>query len=512
MTFLLIILSLILIAVISVQIGKVTELSARIRGEEVAEEESNKLHAWLGMIFVVLFLIGCVASSIYYKDSMLGYGPHISASAHGGELDSLFNVTLFFTGIVFVITQVLLFWYGFKYRNQKGRKVLYMPHDTKLEIIWTMVPAIVMSFLVVKGLVAWNEVMADVDDNEDYIEIEATGMQFLWTMRYPGPDGVLGTRDYKKINSINPLGQDWEDVKNLDDIVSSAAGEIIKLPVNKKVRVRITARDVLHNFDIPHFRVKMDAIPGLPTYFVFTPNTTTEEYRERLGALDKNGDPLYPEWYEPSDPTDPESKPRWEEFHYELACAELCGKGHYSMRRVIEIVSEEEWSAWMDEQQSYYLSQVRNSDDDPYKGQLLNVEVEEQKRNFQLAFEGALRSDKEEEKRVVLEYVTFRTGSANLTKYGNIQLDHLVEFLNKANNSGVQLALGGHTDNTGDPAANLTLSQNRAQVVYDYLIGKGIANDRLTFSGYGDTQPVADNGTPEGRQENRRTEFKIVAQ
>ena len=143
-----------------------------------------------------------------------------------------------------------------------------MPHDNKLEVIWTAVPAVVMCFLVIRGLVAWNEVMADVSEGEEHIEIEATGQQYLWHLRYPGADGKLGTRNFRLIKSgENPLGQDWMDDKNLDDIMPS---EIV-LPVGKKVRVRITAMDVLHSFDLPHFRVKMDAVPGMPTYFVFTP-------------------------------------------------------------------------------------------------------------------------------------------------------------------------------------------------------------------------------------------------
>jgi cytochrome c oxidase subunit 2 len=365
MTALISIFCLILIALVVVQIGKVTELASRIRGEKEAQEEANVWNARFSLIFMILFLVGCVVSAIYYKNSMLGYGPHISASEHGSSLDSLFNVTLFFTGIVFVITQIMLFWFAYKYQGKSGRKALFFAHDNKLEIIWTAIPAVVMTFLVVGGLDAWNEVMADVAPGEEHIEIEATGMQFLWSMRYTGPDGALGTKNYKLITPNNQLGIDFSDDKSLDDIVSSAAGEVIKLPIGKKVRVRITARDVLHNFDLPHFRVKMDAVPGIPTYFVFTPSITTQDYRDRLGALDKNGNPLYPEWHEPSDPTDPESKPRWQEFQFELACAELCGRGHYSMRRIVEIVSEDEYVAWAKEQSSFYETTIKGTDEDP---------------------------------------------------------------------------------------------------------------------------------------------------
>ncbi len=340
----------VLLAVIVVQLGRVSELSAKIRGEAEVEEQKNNRTAFYMLVFLVVFLVFCVASALMYKDRMLGYGPHGAASAHGTELDSIFNVTLFFTGIVFVLTHIALFWFSYKYRENKDRVATFFPHSTKLEIIWTVIPTIVLIFLVVRGLNVWNNVMADVDPEEDHIEIEATGYQFAWDLRYPGPDGKLGTRDFRKINTANnPLGQDWTDVKNIDDFQPDK----IVLPVGKKVRVRITAKDVLHNFYLPHFRVKMDAVPGLPTYFIFTPMKTTAEYRQGLKD--------YPEWQEPVDPLDPQGPQRWEEFQYELACAELCGKGHYSMRRIVEIVEQPEYEKWLAEQNSYYMANIRNT-------------------------------------------------------------------------------------------------------------------------------------------------------
>lgn len=358
MTILITILSVILLAVVVVQIGKVTELASKLRGEEIAEQESNNRTAnWL-LIFGAAFLILCIWSAWHYKNYMLGYGPHEAASAHGGELDSIFSITLFFTGIVFVLTQIALFWFSYVYKKEPGRKASFISHDNRLEMIWTIVPAVVMTILVINGLVAWNDVMADVTEDEDYLEIEATGYQFAWTIRYPGADGKIGTKNFRLIDlGNNPLGQDWNDPKNIDDF---HADEIV-LPVGKKVRVRITSRDVLHNFYLPHFRVKMDAVPGIPTYFVFTPEKTTEEYREMLKA--------YPEYQVPSDPNDPESEPKWKTFNYELACAELCGIGHYSMRKIVKIVSEEEYNAWLATQSSWYLNNIRNTDADPFKGQ-----------------------------------------------------------------------------------------------------------------------------------------------
>lgn len=371
-TGLIIILCVILLAVVVVQIGRVTEIAAKIRGEEEVQLEINNRNGILSMVFLVAFLIFCFWSAHHYANWMLGYGPHESASAHGGALDDMFNITLIFTGIVFVLTHIALFYFAWKYRGQKGRIAEFMPHDNKLEIIWTAIPAIVMCFLVIRGLVAWNSVMADMpagaimsqtpqdagvlndDGNEEYLEIEATGAQFLWYLRYPGADGKLGTRNYKLTTGTNPLGQDWNDEKNLDDFQPT---EIV-LPVNKKVRVRITSRDVLHNFALPHFRVKMDAVPGMPTYFIFTPTTTTEEYRESLRD--------YPEYQRPSDPKDPESDPLWKSFDYELACMELCGSGHFSMKKIVKIVSEDEYKEWLSKQQSYYEAAIKGTAEDPF--------------------------------------------------------------------------------------------------------------------------------------------------
>ena len=506
MTILLALLCIVLLAVIVVQIGKVTELAAKIRGEEEIQLGVNRRHGNYSLVFMIVFLLATIVSAWYYKDSMLWYGPHTSASAHGGSLDYLFNITLFFTGIVFVITQILLFYFAWKYSGERNRKATYMPHDHKLEIIWTIIPAIVMTFLVVGGLDAWNEVMADIGPDEDHIEIEATGYQFAWHLRYPGADGKLGTRNYEMISAINPLGQDWADKKNVDDL---HPGEVV-LPVNKKVRVRITARDVLHNFYLPHFRVKMDAVPGMPTYFVFTPTITTEDYRRQLGALDLEGNPKHPEWHELSDPADPESPKKYESFNYELACAELCGIGHYSMRRIVRIVPEAEYEAWLREQQPYYYSSIRNTEADPWKDILFDEEIKARSEEFNERVDKARSAEGAADKSLKLEHVNFATGGAGLTPLSRYQLDNLASAMNKYPQMAIEIS--GHTDSTGEPESNLALSQQRAQSVYDYLLGKGVADSRMRAVGYGQSRPVASNDTEEGRTENRRIEFRIISQ
>lgn len=502
MTYLVIFGILTLLAYILIQVSKVRDLSAKIRGEATVEAQNNDRSALYLMVFMIVFLLLSVLSAWYYKDVMLGYGPHSAASEHGDSLDFLFNITLFFTGIVFVLTHIYLFWFSYKYRAKAGRKALYFPHSTMLEIIWTGVPAIVLVVLVVQGLLAWNEVMADVDPSEDYIEIEATGYQFAWDIRYPGADGKLGTKNFRLIDmASNPLGIDWTDEKSLDDVVLGGSEKLL-LPKGTKVRVRITAKDVLHNFYLPHFRVKMDAIPGLPTYFVFTPKTTTEEYRDRLREYD--------EWQVPYDETEPDGPMRWEAFDYELACAELCGKGHYSMRRVLEIVEPEVYEEWLAEKNAapYFRENIRGTDADPYKDQLLGYEIENRAVELKTDFTTAMASTDPEARIVNLKHVFFQTGSSNLDDKSQFELDNLANIL-KANPA-TRVELRGHTDSTGDAGANLTLSDSRAKTVQAYLLSKGIGVDKLVAAGYGQNLPIDSNDTAEGRQNNRRTELKIL--
>jgi len=499
MTALVIFLIVLLLFIILVQLGRVTELSARIRGVQDAEEQGNNRTAvWL-MVFMIAFLVLCVASSYYYKNTMLGYGPLTSASEHGWKLDGLFNTTLFFTGIVFILTQVLLFWYAYKYRHSRDRVGEFVSHNNTVEVVWTAIPALVMTFLVVQGLIVWNDVMPDVDPTEDVIEIEATGYQFAWDIRYPGPDGKIGTKDYKLINpALNPLGLDFTDPKTHDDFIADR----IVLPIGKKVRVRITSKDVLHNFYLPHFRVKMDAIPGLPTYFIFTPTITTADFRQQLRE--------YPEWNVDQDVTDPELGTRWENFDFELACAELCGYGHYSMRKIVEIVTQEEYDAWFATQNSFYFSGPRNSDIDPNKDQLLDIDIINRAKEFTSQLDDAINAEEDSARIVRLNYVQFVTGSSELTPNSKYELDNVIQAMKDRPELNIEVA--GHTDNTGDAQANMSLSTARANAVREYLVNDGIEADRLDSRGYGQTEPVADNETEEGRQQNRRTEFKIISQ
>lgn len=496
MTALFIILSIVLLAIVLIQIGKATELIRVIRGDDVAEAENARWNGWLSLGFMVVFLVGCVWSAWDWRDVMLGYGL-APASKEGDELVTLFNVTLFFTGIVFVLCHIALFWFAYKYRWQKGGKAKFFPHDNKLEIWWTAIPAVVMTFLVIRGLDAWNRIMTDVKEGDDYMEIEVTGQQFNWLLRYPGADGKIGARDFKLTTGTNPLGQDFTDSKNWDDFQPDE----IWLPVNKRVRTRILSKDVLHNFYIPHLYTKMDAIPGLPTYFIFTPTKTTAEYRNEL----KDN----PAFQIPFDKAEPNGPQRWEKFDFELACAELCGKGHYSMRRVVKIVTQEEYERWLAVQKSFYETSIKGTDEDPMKGKT-TFDAAAAKAQFEADLAKALASKDVKDKVLNLKNINFETGSDKLTADSHYELDNLAAAL-KANPK-LTIGLSGHTDNVGEAKMNLDLSNRRAAAAMKYLVEHGIIANRLKASGFGDTKPIAPNDSDENKAKNRRTECAILTQ
>jgi cytochrome c oxidase subunit 2 len=157
--------------------------------------------------------------------------------------------------------------------------------------------------------------------------VEITGHQFAWDMRYPGKDGVLGKKSYKLYNQPlgNTLGVDFEDPESWDDLHTT----VMHLPVDKPVKLVINAMDVIHDVGLSHFRMKMDAVPGIPTTMWFTPQYTTEEMKVRTGNPN---------------------------FVYEISCDQMCGKGHFSMRGVIVVESEADYNKWLASQKPEYFT------------------------------------------------------------------------------------------------------------------------------------------------------------
>lgn len=312
----------VLVFVVIFQIAKASEYVSVLKGEEKTRKQNNKINAFLLMGLLVFGLIGVwYCNELYYGKTLFPQG---SASVEGEDIDTMFMITVAVTGVVFVITQILLFWFSFKYQESDNRKAYYFAHSTKLELIWTTIPAITLCILVAFGLRIWFKITDDAP--KDAVVVEVTGHQFGWEFRYPGSDKVLGKKNYKLTTGSNPLGVDFNDPASIDDI--HVAGTM-HIPVGKPVKLVINAQDVIHDVGLPHFRLKMDAVPGIPTTEWFTPKYTTKEMKERTNNPD---------------------------FTYEISCDQMCGKGHFSMRGVIIVETEAEYKLWLAQQKAEYFS------------------------------------------------------------------------------------------------------------------------------------------------------------
>ena len=312
----------VMIFVVIFQIAKASEYVNVLKGEEKARKQTNKINAFLLISFLILGLVGVWwCNDLYYHKTLFPQG---AASEMGQKIDLMLYITIGVTGVVFVITQILLFWFSFKYQEKDDNKVYYFPHNTKLELLWTTVPAIFLTVLVVFGLKYWFKITSDAP--KDAVVVEVTGHQFGWEFRYPGADAILGKKNFKLSKGANSLGVDFNDPASLDDI---HVGGTVHIPVNKPIKFVIYAQDVIHDVGLSHFRMKMDAVPGIPTTLWFTPIYTTEEMKVRSGNPN---------------------------FVYELSCDQMCGKGHFSMRGVIIVESEADYKKWLAEQQPEYYT------------------------------------------------------------------------------------------------------------------------------------------------------------
>lgn len=310
----------VLVFIVIYQIAKASELATILRGEEKVEAQTNRLMAWLMVVFFVLGLIGIYKCHVDLIDKML---PE-SASVQGDNYDMMLMVTLSLTGFVFFVTHIALFYFIFRYQSTPDRKAYYYSHNNRLEVLWTTVPALALVILVVIGLKNWFA-MTDKAPADSMV-VQIMGKQFNWIIRYPGPDGVLGKTDFKLINDANNvLGLDWNDPASKDDIIIENGEMHI---INKRnVHLVINSRDVIHDVGLPHFRMKMDAVPGITTTMWFTPKFTSEEMKKKTNNPD---------------------------FVYEIACDQMCGKGHYSMRGTVIVQTESEFNEWLAGQPSYY--------------------------------------------------------------------------------------------------------------------------------------------------------------
>ena len=178
---------------ITFQIAKASEYVSVLRGEEKARKQTNRINGFFLLMFFIVGFIGVYYCNERLKGKILGE----SASVQGEKIDTMLYITLAITGIVFIITQILLFWFAFKYQESEKRKAYYYPHNNKLEVIWTVIPAIALTVLVGFGIFYWFKITGDAPN--DAMEVEVTGSQFKWEFRYPGKDGVFGKKYYRNI-------------------------------------------------------------------------------------------------------------------------------------------------------------------------------------------------------------------------------------------------------------------------------------------------------------------------
>ncbi|MEO8794997.1 MAG: cytochrome c oxidase subunit II [Daejeonella sp.] len=313
----------IFIAIIG-KILKVYEISRDMQGKK-QPVDWRKVQ---GVLFAVALVLGLYG--VYWSYSVQGPMFRMdAASEHGERIDFMFDITLIITTIVFILTHIVLFGFSYKYRGSVKKKAYFYPHNNAIERIWTIVPAIVLTILVLLGFFTWRSITNPPQSEQGKaLLIEVRGEQFKWNIRYSGQDNQIGLSNYKLITPTNGLGIDFKDRKSWDD---KLAGEIV-IPVNRPVRVAIGSKDVLHSFYLPDFRVQMNAVPGMATFFQFTPKLTTEQMRE------KRKDPAY---------------------NYTLLCAKICGAGHYNMQAKVTVVSEQEYAAWIAKQPIMYNDDVK---------------------------------------------------------------------------------------------------------------------------------------------------------
>jgi cytochrome c oxidase subunit II len=269
------------------------------------------------LIFTIVSLVSFFWYSFAYFDD---YNLPV-ASVHGAWTDTLFWITMGVTVVAFSIITIIMGVFVFNYQHKEGRRAKFYPDNHYLELAWTIIPAIVLAILIFTGLRAWNDITSPASENAEVIEV--IGQQFAWTARYPGTkDNMLGKYNYKLIDPVNEFGLDLTDKNSFDDFKSLE----LHIPKGKEVLIKIRAKDVLHSMYIPHFRVKMDAVPGMPTQFKFVATKTTQEMRDELNN---------------------------QNFNYELACAEVCGQAHFSMKMIVVVEEPAAYDKWKQGQEAW---------------------------------------------------------------------------------------------------------------------------------------------------------------
>jgi len=266
-------------------------------------------------VFVaIIFVLIIIGSIIFHFWSPWWWTP---VASNWGNIDDTIILSFWVTGAVFVAVCLFMAYCVWAYRYIPDRKAEYKPEDKKLEFRLTWLTALGVAALLAPGLVVWNKF---ITVPENAMRIEVVAYQWGWNYRLPGADGVLGKTSVGLISDDNPYGLDINDPNSKDDIIVMDAD--LHLEINQPVKVELRSLDVLHNFYVPQFRAKMDMLPGIITYYWFTP--------------EKKGD-------------------------YEVLCAEYCGTGHYAMRGRVLVDEEKDYSNWLAKQITFENMLAKNN-------------------------------------------------------------------------------------------------------------------------------------------------------
>ncbi len=259
------------------------------------------------------------------------------AATHGGQIDNLVGWIHIFMLILFVGWGAFFLYAIARFRKSRNPVADYRGVTSKNSTYGEIGVAVVEAILLIGfAIPLWAARVDSIPPENQALAVNLTPEQFAWNVRYAGPDGVFGRTDIKLIDlQSNPLGVDRSDPAAKDDITTVNQ---LYLPVNKPIIVNLRSKDVIHSFNVPEFRVKQDAIPGLTIPIWFIPNVTTAEMREKTGNPN---------------------------FQYEIACAQLCGLGHYRMRGFVTVLSAEEFQKWMDDEEAK-LKELETAGPNPF--------------------------------------------------------------------------------------------------------------------------------------------------
>jgi cytochrome c oxidase subunit 2 len=385
----------ILLTLISVgKLLKIGDLINRVRNREsfeITENENN----WNAIMCLFMLFFGYLIYFYFHIEYVAG-GKLLpaAASVHGESIDKLQTVSFIIISLAYLIVQPILWLFSFNYRYKKDRKAFHYAHNNKLEMAWTIIPAIIFCGLIFYGLKIWNDTLGSEIEG-DKVTVELYARQFDWTARYAGEDKELGEANYSMISDLNslgiitaetieaqhakidaartdimnklanfPLAKDLSElekqlsqynhqlqlindfkkknettkyIKAYDDLVVAPGGEI-HFPVGRPIELKMRSQDVIHSAYMPHFRVHMYCVPGMTTSFSFIPTITTAEMKSKLNNP---------------------------EFDYLLYCNNICGSAHFNMQMKIVIESEEEYERWVKKQPTFAEALVGGAKEEP---------------------------------------------------------------------------------------------------------------------------------------------------